>query len=110
MRNDDEVESNSTAIFFPVFIGDGDGDVRLTCAKIGLRGSHQLLSPTGQIFLDIVTCLVFVSSCPPKADSYGNEKLTRKWTKTVFFIRDQKFGQSQTHGNGFVSAWFRQLV
>ena len=41
---------------------------------------------------------------PSKADSYGNVKLIRKWTKSVFFIRDQKFGQSQTYGNGFVSA------
>ena len=44
-----------------------------------------------------------------KADSYGNEKLIRKWTKSVFFFRDQKFGQSQTYGNGFFSAWFRQV-
>ena len=43
-----------------------------------------------------------------KVPAYGNEKLIRKWTKSVFFIRDQKFGQSQTYGNGFVSAWFRQ--
>ena len=26
-----------------------------------------------------------------------------------FFIRDQTFGQNQTYGNGFVSAWFRQI-
>ena len=47
--------------------------------------------------------------CRSKADSYGNEKLIRKWTKSVIFIRDQKFGQRQTYGNGFVSAWFRQV-
>ena len=34
-----------------------------------------------------------------KADSYGNEKLIRKWTKSVFFIRDQKFGQADSYGN-----------
>ena len=33
------------------------------------------------------------------ADSYGNEKLIRKWTKSVFFIRDQKFGQADSYGN-----------
>ena len=43
-----------------------------------------------------------------EADSCGNEKLLRKWTKPVFFIRDQKFGQ--TYGNGFASVWFRLLV
>ena len=45
-----------------------------------------------------------------EADSYGNKKLIRKWIKSVFVIRDPKIGQSQTYGNGFVSAWFRQLV
>ena len=34
-----------------------------------------------------------------KADSYGNKKLIRKWTKSVFFIRDQKFGQADSYGN-----------
>ena len=34
-----------------------------------------------------------------KADSYGNEKLIRKWTKSAFFIRDQKFGQADSYGN-----------
>ena len=35
-----------------------------------------------------------------KADSYGNEELIRKWTKFVFFIRDQKFGQADSsNGN-----------
>ena len=37
--------------------------------------------------------------CTYKADSYGNENLTRKWTKSVFFIRDQKFGQADSHRN-----------
>ena len=34
-----------------------------------------------------------------EADSYGNEKLIRKWTKFVFFIRDQKFGQADSYEN-----------
>ena len=34
-----------------------------------------------------------------KADSYGNEKLIRKWTKSVFFIQYQKFGQADSYGN-----------
>ena len=34
-----------------------------------------------------------VQRCAHKADSYGNEKLIRKWTKPVFFIRDQKLGR-----------------
>ena len=36
---------------------------------------------------------------PFKVDSYGNEKIIRKWTKSVFFIRDQKFGQADSYGN-----------
>ena len=32
-------------------------------------------------------------------DSYGNEKLIRKWTKSVSFIRNQKFGQADSYGN-----------
>ena len=34
-----------------------------------------------------------------KVDSNGNEKLIRKWTKSVFLIRDQKFGQADSYGN-----------
>ena len=45
-----------------------------------------------------------------KADCYGNEKRKRKWPKSVCFFWDQKNGRSQSYGNGFVLAWFRQLV
>ena len=31
--------------------------------------------------------------------------LQKKWPKS-FFFREQKYGQSQTYGNGSVSAWF----
>ena len=40
-----------------------------------------------------------VQKCANKADSYGNEKLIRKWNKSVFFIRHQKFGQVDSYGN-----------
>ena len=42
------------------------------------------------------------------ADSYGNEKLIRKWIKSVFFIRDQTFGQSNLWQR-FCFGMFRQV-
>ena len=47
----------------------------------------------------IVTLLGQQYNIGEKADSYGNEKLIRKWTKSVSFIRDQKFGQADSYGN-----------
>ena len=44
-----------------------------------------------------------------KADSYENEKLKLKWPKSVF-LEGTKNMASQSYGNGFVLACFRQHV
>ena len=39
----------------------------------------------------------------------GTKNLYENGPNPFFFMRDKKIGQSQTYGNGFVSAWFRQV-
>ena len=43
-----------------------------------------------------------------KADSYAYEKLIRKWTKSVFFFRDQKHERRPSYAYGFGLLFFRQ--